>query len=72
MLTALLSLFPFVFLAVTFVATYLLGYQRGVEAERACPDATVWPRHPVVGGGAPDYAALDDLLGEVTSAKENR
>lgn len=34
MLTALLSLFPFVFLAVTFVMTYLFGYQRGVAAAK--------------------------------------
>jgi hypothetical protein len=71
MLTALLSLSPFVFLAVTFVAAYLFGYQRGVEAERA--GASVWPRHPVATGRTTqDYTALDDLLGEVTSAKENR
>lgn len=73
MLTALLSLSPFVFLAVTFVMTYLFGYQRGVEAERA--SASVWPRHPpfgATGRTTQDYTALDDLLGEVTSAKENR
>jgi hypothetical protein len=72
MLTALLSLFPFVFLAVTFVATYLFGYQRGVEAERA--DATVWQMPTAVRERilAQQHTALDDLLGEVTSAKENR
>ncbi len=72
MLTALLSLSPFVFLAVTFVMAYLFGYQRGVADERA--SASVWPRHPVgaTGRTTQDYAALDDLLGEVTSDKENR
>jgi hypothetical protein len=72
MLTALLSLSPFVFLAVTFVTAYLFGYQRGVEAERA--GASVWQMPTAVRERilAQQHATLDDLLGEVTSAKENR
>lgn len=60
-----LDLFPYVFFAVSFVASYFVGYSRGAEDERE--RESLWMRHQVIRERnlAEQAVRLDDLFADM-------